>query len=734
MLRLLTFGGCAVARDGTRLEALSAQRKGLALLAMIAASGSPGISRETVLAALWPESDEERARTSLKQLVHSLRRQTAERELLLPTATLQLNPAVITSDVVEFRDAVRRGDHDLAVSLYTGPFLDGFYLRGSGGLEQWAATERGPLALDFLRSLGTLAERATARGDVRLAVELWRRVAHEEPLSARSAVALMQALDAAGERAAALQHARVYQRLVQEEVGGAPEPSVSALVARLQRGESVSTPRVTSDSKGESIATTQPTIRAGGAPALASAARPSVAVLPFANTSGDPADEPFSDGLTDELIGTLGKLTGLKVAGRTSTFALRGRAMGARAIADALGVTTVLEGSVRRAGNRLKVSAQLVSAADDAVLWAETYARELADVFAVQEEITSAIVAALRVELVGANALGGRLRLVGRPPASLEAYELYLKGRHLWNTRLSGEGLRTALSYFEQAAAHDPTYARAYAGISDAHTLLAIIGHGRAHDEFGAAKTAAHKALALDDTLAEAHVSLGHVLFVYDFAWEAAERTFRRAIALDSANPAAHFIFAVCLQDQRRFDEAIAELQAARALDPLSSQVGNLLGRVYVNARRPDDAIRSLRETLELNPHSDLAYQQLGHAYLQKGLHREAIAALRQAAALSGLRDTAHLAYAYAVTGDHAQARRIVGEMTDEASRPEPHAFHIAMAYAGLGDIDHAFQWLERGYANRVAFMDGIGITPAFDPLHADPRWAGLLRRMGLEP
>ena len=714
MLRLYTLGGCSVARDEARLEALAGQRKGLALLAMLAAAGDAGVTRETVLAYLWPESDEERARTSLKQLVHSLRQQLGEARLLLPTTTLQLNPELISSDVAEFRAAVRRGDHETAVGLYGGPFLDGFHLRGADDLEHWAATERAPLASAFVRSLEALAERASARGDVRLAVDWWRRASRAEPLSVRAATGLMLALDAAGERAAALQHAREYQRLVQDEVGGPPDPSIAALVAGMQR---VAAP---------------PAMPA--ASATPSSTHASVAVLPFANTSGDPADEPFSDGLTDELIGALGKVPRLKVAGRTSVFALRGRGLAARAVAEMLGVATILEGSVRRHGNRLKVSAQLVSAHDDGVLWAESYARDLADVFAVQEEIARAIVAALRVELGRpGGADGERKQLVGRPPASLEAYEMYLKGRYLWNTRLTGEGLRLALSYFEQAAARDPMYARAYAGMSDVHVLLGIFGHGLPHEAFAAAKTTANKALALDDTLAEAHVSLAHVLFVHDFAWDAAERSFRRAIALDAANPAAHFIFAVCLQDQGRFDEAIAELQCARALDPLSTQVGNLLGRVYVNARRPDDAIRSLQETLELNPQSDLAYQQLGHAYLQKGMHREAVAALRQAAGLSGARDTAHLAYALAVAGDHVEARRIVRELCDPASHATILPFHIAMAHAGLGDVDEAFRWLERGYAERAAFMDGVKITPAFDTLHGDARWASLLRQMGLD-
>ena len=456
-------------------------------------------------------------------------------------------------------------------------------------------------------------------------------------------------------------------------------------------------------------------------------------MLPFANTSGNAADEPLSDGLTDELIGALGKLAGLKVAGRTSAFALRGRGLGVRAVAEKLGVSTVLEGSVRRAGTQLRVTAQLVNADDDAVVWAETYVRELSDVFAVQEEIAQAIVGALRVKL-GRPRGGDHVRLVGRPPASLEAYELYLKGRHLWTTRFSADALRLALLYFEQAAERDPMYARAHAGISDVHALLAIFGHGSAHEEFAAAKAAAHKALALDDTLAEAHISLAHALFVYDFAWDAAERSFRRAIELDPANTTAHSFFAVCLQDQARFDEAIAELQTARSLDPLSAHVGNLLGRVCVNARRPDDAIRFLREVLELSPQSDLAYQQLGHAYLQRGMHREAISALRQAAGLSGARDAAHLAYALAVTGEQGEARRLMEELCAAASFPDRLSFHFAMAHAGLGDIDEAFRWLERGFADRAAFMDGVKITPAFDPLHDDPRWAVLLGRMGLDP
>jgi TolB-like protein/DNA-binding SARP family transcriptional activator/Flp pilus assembly protein TadD len=789
MLRLHTFGGCFLARDGARLDALSGQRKGLALLALLAAAGERGVGREALLVYLWPASDQERARTSLKQLVHSLRQQVQAPDFLLTAGELRLSPAHITSDVAEFRDARQRGDHEAAVRLYAGPFLDGFYLKGADDLERWAATERATLAHGFARALEALAEGATARGDARVAVEWWRRFAHAEPLSARGAAGLMRALDAAGERAAALQHARVYEHLMREELGSAPDPAVTDLVACLQRARSAPAPalpaevapvddapapmHIESDSavatpgtapRAESVRQVTPrrprwrvapAAAAWGAALLlsgvaahaawserrdplpptarpAAVATPSVAVLPFTNTSGDPADEHSSDGLTDELIGALGKVSGLTVAGRTSAFALKGSRLGVRAVAETLGVSFVVEGSWRRSGGRLRVGAQLVSAADGAVLWAETYDRGVADIFAVQEEIARAIVGALQVRL---GAGGARAHLVERPTADLAAYELYLKGRHVYEVRTGREGILQAVGYFEQATARDPAYAHAYAGLSDAYTRLAILGYGPPRETFTRAKAAVHRALALDSTLAAAHASLGHVLFVSEFARADAERHFRRAIALDPSYPLARAWLGVCLSDQGRFAEAIAQLDTARALDPLSSTVGHLLGRIYVRARRPDDAIRTLAPVLDLYPQSDLAHQQLGHAYLLKGMGPQALTALRRAAALTGPRDSAQLAYALAVTGDAAEAEQILRALLAPARRGGGALpYHIAMAYAGLGDRDAAFGWLDRGYAERASFMAGVKVDPGFARLHADPRWPGLLRRMALAP
>ena len=719
MLRIHTFGGCHVERDEAMLDTLATQRKALALLALLAAAGRRGVSRDTVLGYLWPESDEERARTSLKQLVHSIRSHLGDPDLLVSSAGLRLNPERITSDVAEFRKAVARGDEERAARLYAGPFLEGFYVKGADEFERWAAAERGALGQEFARVLEAIADQAAARGDARAAVVWWRRLAAVEPLSGRVAIGLMRALDTAGERAAAIRHARIYEQLASEELGGVSDQSVSELAAELMQA-----PAAARTSSGAAPAA----IREPSDQAPPGQSQQSIAVLPFVNSSGESGDEPFSDGLTDELITAISRVPGLTVTGRTSVFALKGSGVDVRAIGEKLGVARILEGSVRRAGERLKISARLINAADAKVLWSATYDRPTGEIFAVQEEIAHATAEALRARL------GARGGLLGRHAADLGAYELYLKGRYIVNMRSGGDRLVQAVRYFEQAVARDPGFAPAYAGLSDVYALLAVIAYRRAHDVFPKALAAARKALALDDTLAEAHTSLAHALFVYDYEWVAAERAFRRALTLEPGYTFARIAFAICLQDQARFQEAIDELEIARAADPLALHVSAVLGRVYVNARNPDRAIPVLLEALELAPELDLVHQQLGHAYLQTGSTEEAIRAFQRAAELSGVRDAAHLAYAYAVTGSHTQAQTIVEALLHPREHHNILPFHVAMVYAGLGDNDEAFEWLDRGYAERASFMDGVKITPAFDALHDDARWAALLRKMNLSP
>jgi len=454
---------------------------------------------------------------------------------------------------------------------------------------------------------------------------------------------------------------------------------------------------------------------------------PSIAVLPFVSTSGNADDEPFTDGLTDELIAALSRVPTLKVAGRTSTFALKGKNLGVRTIADTLHVNMLVEGTVRRDRERLKVATQLVDARDNRVLWSATYDRDRRDVFAVQEQIARAIATALSVRLTGSDV---PTRLAPQPTEDFEAYQLYLKGRYFHNTRRRPE-LHRAVQYFVEATQRDPGFARAYAGLADAYSALGILGFERPHDVFPKARAAAERALALNPNLGEAHGALAHELFTYEWNWKASEESFQTAIALDPKYPQIRLAYAAFLMGQGRGDEALAQLRVMRELDPLAP-TGLLSARVYVNSRMPDSAIRDVQETLELNPRSDLALQVLGHAYLQKGMNDEAIDAFRRAAALSGVRDSAHLAYAYAVAGHRVDAKRLIETLVaSDGSRYLP-PFHIALAFAGLGDKDAAFRWLDRAYSERASFMDGLKVTPAFDVLRSDPRFAALLERMHL--
>ncbi|HSJ24755.1 MAG TPA: BTAD domain-containing putative transcriptional regulator [Longimicrobiales bacterium] len=769
MFRLITLGACFLERDGVRIEAASAHRKGLALLALLAASGERGVSRDTAMALLWPDSDEARARTSLRQLIHSLRTQLQAPDLLLASPELRLDPGTITSDVAAFRTALEAGDAVTAMSHYDGPFLDGFHLRGGEELERWVATERAALAQAAARALEQLAVAAGEAGDLAGATGWWRRLAEADPLSTRAALGLMRALDASGERAAALQHARVHELMVAEELGGAPDPSVTALAAELrsaptERPQPV-VPVVPAAPVAARAAASQhatpphavatlaadrralpPTRRrvrfvlplaavlivaagivaagillAGGRHAVPPMDA-SVAVLPLVNISGNTDDDAFSDGLTDNLITALAGVPGIRVIARTSAFAFRNSGADLRIIADSLGVATVLEGGVQRVGDRIKVNVQLVRAADLSVLWAASHDRELSDMFAVQDEITTAIVAAL------SGRLAAQPDATSRRTPDVRAYELYLRGRHIFTMRTDREAIALAEGYFTEALEHDPLLAEAHAGLSDVHTRRAVFGFAPARRSFARAEAAALRALELDSTIAAAHTALGHTWCVADFDWQRAEVAFRRALELEPGYTFGRLPFAVCLVIQARFEEAERQLDIARYHDPLAPAISNVAGRLDVARGRPDQAIAHLRQALELSPQMDLAWQQLGHAYLQKGMAAEAVAALERAAAMSGARDSLHLAYALAVTGRPDLAAQIL-----DAALATPDsdalAFHIALAYSGLGNDDQVFAWLERGLAEASSFIGSFVVEPGFQRLHQDPRWLALVSR-----
>jgi TolB-like protein len=361
MLRLRALGGVALESDTGPIGGAAAQRKSLAILALLAVAGARGISRDTILAYLWPETESERAGHRLTQTLYALRRALQIEPLFLGSPEMRLNSEFITSDVAEFVEARRAGELDRAVALYGGPFLDGFFLNDTPEFERWQDNERAGFARDYAEALETLAAEAVSRGDHRQAAEWWRRLADHDPLSSRVTVHFMSALAAAGSRADAIERARMYQQLIQRELDAAPNPAVLALADQLR----------------------QP----------ASQARLSIAVLPFTNMSSLPANDFFTEGLVEELISGLARLNGVRVAARISSNAFRTSELDAREIARRLNVTALLEGSLRQSDQRIRITVQLVDGADGCHLWSERYERQLADPFTLQDELTRLIVA-----------------------------------------------------------------------------------------------------------------------------------------------------------------------------------------------------------------------------------------------------------------------------------------------------------------------------------------------------
>ncbi len=453
----------------------------------------------------------------------------------------------------------------------------------------------------------------------------------------------------------------------------------------------------------------------------------SIAVLHFVTRSGTLEEDAFSKGLTDELARVLSRVQGVRVVGRTSLAALARRNLDGPAIGETLGVETVLEGSVRRDPEQVRVAASLVRARDGRILWSETYEVPAREIFALQEQVVRDVVAA-----VSPRGIGESPSTTGaeRGTEDREAYDLYQKGRYLASTR-QRDGLYRALGYLEEAVARDSTYARAWAGIADAWTFLGLFGHVPPRDAYPRARVAAERAVELDSRLVEAHATLAHLMFVYEWNWQAAESALERAIALDPRYPPLRIYFASFLHSVGRPEEALEQMAVAKELDPLAP-TGIFSGRIYVDTRRPDAAIQVLEEQIELEPRLDLAHQFLAHAYLQKGMPDEAIASMKRAAELSGPRDLAQLAYVYAKTDHPGEARQVLARLREDGRPLDPLGFHLAMAYAALGDTDEAFRWLEAAYTEHGGYMNLLAVATGFESLRSDPRFDELLRRMGL--
>jgi adenylate cyclase len=759
--RLRTFGPPALfgADDDSFLGHHGHHRRRLALLAVLAAGGERGRSRDQLLLLFWPDATQTRARHSLDQLLYALRSSLGE-SVFAGVNPVRLNPDVVGSDFGAFNAALERGDLETAVDEYRGPFLDGFYLSDAPEFERWADAERARLAASYAGALERLAQNAAAAHDHAAAVQRWRALVEFDPVSGKNAAGLIGTLVNAGDHAAALQYAKRYEALVAEELGMGADPAVAALVAevrsrgRADRPTTIPLPPATTSSPPHpapvdlplpnrsprrrlapyviaallTVAVSAVVWRFPTRPSAApGASEPSIAVLPFTNVSGAPQDAALVDGLTEELIAVLAKVKNLRVIARTSAFAFKNSDAGVRRIADSLGVSNLLEGSVQEAGSQLRVQVRLVNARDGSTRWSETYDRDSKDIFAVQSDIAGAVARALDLQLRAST-----LATIRRgSTTNVAAHELYLRGNDPALLR-SDSGARAGLDYFRQAIAFDSGYAAAYAGLARMRLRSAIGDDNEIplRVRLALAEQAALKAVALDDSLAEAHATLGLVRRVnYDMT--SAEKELKRAVELEPTNARFHEWLVVLYVVTERPADALAEARRAVELDPLSPTANAEVARALVANDRCDEALAQLDKLRSLRPPllrtSSIAVQ----CYARQRMWPTAIAELRGTSANAGPRGQALLGYMLGRAGRTDEARQILAALLDRSRRIDGGAFEVAIVYAGLGESDQAFTWLDKAVDDRSVALDFLSIV--VDDLRPDPRFDRFRRRMALQ-
>lgn len=782
MLRLLTLGGLSLEKDGIPLDRVSGNRKGLVLLAVLAVHGTVG--RDRLMALLWPESNSDRARGSLKQAFHTLRRQLDEPDLVLGNAELRLNPERIETDVQAFVHALETGHGEEAISLYRGPFLDGVHLAGTPDFEHWLDGWRDELAARYQGNLEAQALAARGRTDVAAEVGWWRRLQAADPFSSRAALKLMEVLVRAGDPAAALQHARTHELLLGEELGVSPDPSVQELVDWLRAGESrarspyVSVgsgvgPKATDPddrdpdgssemSQGRATALPRafvgkrPFVLAGGLLLLLGAGAiglllerdrtgegngpiavtdepvssptplSSVAVLPFVDMSPDGDLEYLADGIAEEILNTLAGIRELRVPARTSSFHFKGRNLPVREIAEQLGVSHVLEGSLRKAGERIRVTVQLVDARVDQHLWSRNFDPELDDVFVLQDEIARAVARELRVHLAP-----GTVARNHPPTGNPAAHDLYLRGLFHWNRR-SGPDLLLAMRFFEEATELDPGYARARAGLALVYAVMPI-GFAPALPADVARtrlEVAAERALALDPTVAEVHAARA-LSYHFEWRWDDAEREYRRAIDLNPRYATAHQWYGEHLAKVGQSEAGVASMRRALELDPLSLVVRNDLGLVLLLAGHRDAAREAWEETLRMDPSFSIPHYFLHRLALIEGDLAASEEMGRRWAALTGAAPAEEITMLTRAVGAPESRPGALSILDTWEARVAPPWLDIAFYRTHLDDVDGAIRALEEGMNARAPMMAQLRSSPWFHPLRGDPRSEALVRELG---
>lgn len=785
MKRLKLLGGAFIdAGDGAggAVTGRAVQRRRIALLALLAVRARGGMSRDKLIAFLWPDADSDRGRHLLSDSVYRINQELGSDTIQAAGDDLRLDCDALGCDVTEFEGAISERNYDRAAAIYGGPFLDGFFLSECVELERWIEQERDRLARSYHGVLESLASAATASGEHDRAVDWWRRAATLDPYSSRVALQLMRALAAAGNRPGALQHAQIHSALVRSDFGTEPDAAILDYVEQLKRGDAMqvsarvdaataaiaSQPVPAADSAANSAPAAMPAASPSSRPrrwlwgwiagaALAAAAlivifarrdatpspnaavtaqaaridsTPSIAVLPFVNLSADPNNEYFADGIADELTTTLDRIDGFKVAARTSAFAFKGQGVDIRTVAERLRVQSIVEGSVRKEGQRLRIAARLIDASTGYRLWSEEYEREMRDVLTVQSEIARAIAAALKQQIVSSEPNAQSAADISRDP---QAYELFLKGRYAWHRRTE-QSLKEARDYFEAAVRRVPSYARAWAGLGDAYAVSSFYDYVPPREGYPRAEEAARRALALDSTLAGPHATIGYVNLYYHWNWPVAETEFRRAIQLAPEYSTAHQWYGNFLTAMGRFEEAKAAFARATEAEPLSLIAAAASGWSRFYARDYAGGELHFAHTLDLDPNYELAHLWRGQTLDAQGKSEEAIASLQRAVELSQRSSLtlAALAHALARTGQRDSARRILAEVESRSPARYVPSYEIAKAYVALGDTARALDLFERAWRDRSHSLVFLKVDPQLTGMERQPRYTALLERVGL--
>jgi TolB-like protein len=706
MITVQLLGGACLRSGDAPLSGPPAQRHRIALLALIVAAWPQPLPRDRAITMLWPERDTTSARRLLNLAVHVLRAALGEDAIASTGDGLLLNPSHLNCDFHDLRAAIEADAPDRVARLYTAPLLDGFHLDDSTEFGYWLDERRNELSHAYIGALLALAERQGQSGDLHGRVRTCMRLVAVDPHSSTYAQGLMRALYAAGDQAGAIHHAGEHARRRRMDLDLDADPKVVALAEHLR-----------ADTARE-----QTGVNRG------LAVSPSVAVLPFLHLSGDAKSELFADGITEDVIAHLSKIRALKVISRASVMRFKERTHSLREIGKRLGATTLLDGSVRHAGDRVRIVAELIDAETDQHLWAETYDRQLTDIFAIQTDVALHIAAALKAELSREE----QTRVRRHPTQDVDAYQSFQRGRE-WYIKYTPEAIARAIQYFDRAISRDPTFALAYANKAMAYTELAENGAMPPDAAYGAATEAAANALRLDPELGAAHCTTGYLKGVHEFDWSGAEEAFKRALELSPSGADTYVLYGRLCAALARYDEAIALQHRAHELDPLAHRMDGMT--TLLRAGRYAQAVVEIEKAVEFDPLYDRARMTLGWAYFMSGRQAEGLAELEHAVSMSKANTLwlGQLGQAYAMGGKTAKAREILRELEQRTRSTYVSPYHFAYVYTGLGDHDRAMDFLERAVAERTGPAYSIKGSFLLTPLHAHPRFRALLRQMKLE-